>query len=42
MENAQCVGFYGDDFIMFRLKVQEIFEFWVIFIIGNLIKIQIQ
>jgi hypothetical protein len=40
MENAQCIGFYEHDFIMFRLKVQEIFEFWVIFIIGNLIKIE--
>jgi hypothetical protein len=40
LESPKWVWFYGTDFIIFRPKIEENVEFWIIFTIKNLIKLQ--
>jgi hypothetical protein len=40
LESPKWVRFYGTDFIIFRPKIEENVELWIIFTIKNLIKLQ--
>jgi hypothetical protein len=40
LESAQRLGFYGGDFIIFRLNVQRNTKIWIFFVIENSLKFQ--